>query len=633
MAPQNKRINSALERAAAIVVAAQETNGGFASLSAPDVKFNNPLVYRTTFFASLILSCLNMVDSKEAVFVKQKIVHFLLSQKSDRWSFNYWQKEASEARTSPYPDDLDDTFCALSALAGYDHSLISGGALARIIDLLTLTERQPGGPYRTWLVGPDAAAVWQDYDAAVNANVAYFLALQKVRVPGLDAFLDSKIKQQDFRSPYYPSVYPVVYFLSRAMAETNTQGLVKYLLAQTRGNNPLEVALQVSSLVRQGAGQHAQTGVEYILDTQQPDGAWGIFPFCNDPSVNRENHVAAAPALTAAFCMEALALYRNMVMRSSGTLPISSTIHDNIVSQTRKRFQGLSEPLRATGEEVLQKTLDKDRTHSITSLPSWFHQAMGKAGHDIAETLVMNLGQANLYGWMAYTIYDDVLDGQPQHALLPLANLCLREVVKIYEGLNGFAKFFHGVMDNLENANTWEVAQARDPAVLPDYGDLRQLADRSFGHALGPLALMHHAGYQEGSPEFDGIKKFFVHYLIARQLNDDAHDWQDDLGRGQVNAVAVLVMRKQQKNNPGQVPGKMESILPQLQKLFWDTAIYDICNLIDEHLAQAKIALAGVTLLEQTDLLLSMLRPLESAVSTARSETARARDFLRVYKG
>jgi hypothetical protein len=107
---------------------------------------------RTTFFPSLILLALSHFDQPEAQHIKRRTAQFLLKQKSDGWSFNYWDRKSAASRAQPYPDDLDDSFTALAALWHYQPTLIDGKALAAAAKLLIATERQEGGPYKTWLV-------------------------------------------------------------------------------------------------------------------------------------------------------------------------------------------------------------------------------------------------------------------------------------------------------------------------------------------------------------------------------------------------------------------------------------------------------------------------------------------------
>src|SRR3989344_5315036 len=116
----DKNINESIK----FLLKNQKDNGSFLSLTSlsPD-NFKNAHECQSVFSTALILSCLNALDgnnSRELLGIKQKAANFLLSQKSSNWSFNYWARGSRQAEEMPYPDDLDDTACALSAL--YKHN-------------------------------------------------------------------------------------------------------------------------------------------------------------------------------------------------------------------------------------------------------------------------------------------------------------------------------------------------------------------------------------------------------------------------------------------------------------------------------------------------------------------------------
>jgi hypothetical protein len=187
------------------------------SFSSYDQNFFGLLPERhTTFYtACSILALQNFLILPELAVFKKTATAFLLEQKSDNWSFNYWKRGSLESRNEPYPDDLDDTALALSALYILDKSFFTGDMLAQMIMLLTSAESQEGGPYFTWINPPTDAAVWKDIDNVVNANIAYLLSLQKVHLPKLNIFLKQVVQEGDFFSPYYVDGYPLVYFISR----------------------------------------------------------------------------------------------------------------------------------------------------------------------------------------------------------------------------------------------------------------------------------------------------------------------------------------------------------------------------------------------------------------------------------
>jgi hypothetical protein len=194
-------------------------------------------------------------------------------------------------------------------------------------------------------------------------------------------------------------------------------------------------------------------------------------------------------------------------------------------------------------------------------------------------------------------------------------------------------------MDDLESANAWEAHNTRFPSThplnlehLPDYANYQVLADRSFGHALGPLVILMATGFTAKSTEFQVIKTFFRHYLIARQLNDDAHDWQQDLSAGRINSVAArLLDRWGQKEQVKEVDLGDSAVITAMQTLFWEETVHETIKLVEEHLIAARTALNNCQAVEILDMFEELLRPLELAVTKARYETKRAQEFLGAY--
>jgi hypothetical protein len=642
------RISAVLPRLAAKIVHDQEPDGGFKSLSSSDEGFANAIEYRTTFFPALIAACISGQADPVLEPTKNKLTGFLLAQKGGQSSFNYWDRSSREFTEKPYPDDLDDTFCALGALAALRPSAITGEVLAGAVTLLAAAEVEPGGPYRTWLVAPDAPPVWQDVDLAVNCNIFWFLAGQKVNLPALTTFIEDHIRRSSFYSPYYPSGFPILYYLSRGYKGPLAGKAIRFLLNQktvldTWGNG-LNTALAVCALLRLGfdPGKLEQP-VEMLLGLCEA-GKFSPQPFCFDPVIKGQKYTAGAEALTAAMYLEALTLYRETVSaKKSPGIPASrkseleNKVYAASVSLVRQRFSGLVESMQVQGNKALDFMLAKDAAdQQVVLLPCFFADAC-KERDKFNQEFLARLGAAGLYGWIAYTIYDDIMDEARETELLPLANICLRETIIIYNTLEiGFQPVFERVIDKMESANAWELANTRTTATdsLPDYGDYGILADKSLGHILGPLAVVYKLGFKAASsPELLATERLFRDYLIARQLNDDAHDWQNDLQKGQVNSVAALILRDWRK----QQTGKTESadfglILPDLQRLFWNETIHEVGRLILRHTGEARQQAGQLEFLENHVFLETILEPLERAVSKAETESAKAADFLRSYR-
>ena len=631
----------------------QRRNGGFLSLSTADKNgFEKTKTYATTFFTANILNCLNSLPgSSLADSIRKKSAKFLLFQKSELWSFNYWQRNSEEARSMPYPDDLDDTFCALSALTVFNPKFITGKVLANAVKLLTVTEVKPGGPYRTWLVDKKARDVWRDTDLAVNANVAWFLSLQNINLPDLAKFFDDAIKTKSLSSIYYPNICPVVYFISRGYKGTNGKKLVRYLLSKRLANfswgNSLNTALIISALINLGFKKipELEKSLDYLLGDFNGK-CWSPYAFCLDPAKKDTPYFAGSHALTTAFCLEAMHKYLLLqkqahaeTIKKRQFTPQEDQIYRKVINLAKKRFSALGTEIKNPALEILEKTVAKDADRQIVLLPFWFRQTLRENGKFITDEQITALGLANLYGWIAYTIYDDFFDGEGKIDLLPVANIGLREVTTFYAQIlgnnNDNYKTIKKILDNIENSNAWESKYCRGvlidsklviPRQLPDFKNLRQLADKSLGHALGPVTILMLLNFKHISWQIKEILSFFTHYLIARQLNDDAHDWLEDLRAGRINSVGASILAAMDRKTIN-----LQRDERKLQKLFWNDILPHVAENIFKHTKLARLALSHIGVIEKPDLLLNLLARPEAAARQALEEAKKMRDFLSSY--
>lgn len=649
---QNK-IEKTTYQALIFLTGQQRHNGGFLSLTSADKNdFSTAKTYPTTFITANILNCLNpLPNSSLADSIKKKAVRFLLFQRSKLWSFNYWQRNSAEAELMPYPDDLDDTSCALAALANFNPALITGRALAGIVKMLAMAETKPGGPYRTWLVNKKAKAIWHDVDIAVNANVAYFLSSQKTVLPNLIELFDKAIKARKFESAYYPEVFLVVYFLSRSYTGNQNAKLIRYLLSLRQTDfswgNPLNTALAVSALVNLGFAKtrELEKSVAYILDNFN-GRSWKPCAFCLDPAQKGLTFFAGSSALTTAFCLEAMHKYLSLQkhIRELSTVnqrfsPQEERIYRKVISLAEKRFSSLTPEAKSTALEILQKTLAKDGDRQIVLLPFWFRQALGENGKSVTDEQVTALGLINLYGWITYSIYDDFFDGEGNVNFLPVANVCLREVSAGFASMFGQdksnSKLINKILDNIESANAWEYQYCRGkivdgkltvPRSLPDFKNLRQLADKSLGHSLGPVAILMLLNFKHNSWQVKELTSFFKNYLIARQLNDDAHDWLEDLHAGRINSVGASVLENFDRKTINVQRDERE-----LQRLFWGEVLPQVAQTIFKHAKAARLALSHLRVIEKPDALLNLLFKPEAAARQALEEAKKMREFLSSY--
>ena len=569
----------------------------------------------------------------------------------------------------PYPDDCDDTFCALSALYEYDRKLIDGSVIAKAVAILTATEEREGGPYFTWLAPPKDRPKWKDIDLAVNSNIAYFLSLLDVSLESIDSLVQRTIRSSKYFSPYYYSPHSVVYFISRYYRKIDKKKVIQYLLlirdlTTCTWGNPLDTALAVSALLNFGAPtKDVSKSVSWLCrldmkEVQKP------YPLVVERISKKNTYYAGSPALTVAFYLEALnkyALCFDDAEKKNGNKGTAfSSDRDARVEyifwQVKSAFFKSNAEMKNDAGYIFHKVISEDNARHISLLPYYFKKALGKTSEDISSKTIVGLGLANLYGWTAYTVYDNFFDDEGEINLLPLANKCLREVAVIFSTTTslktGFLTFFRDVMDKIDLAYRWELAECRMnpaeqikpentkavsfkiPAILPDYGSYQKLAERSLGYALGPAAILFLLEYRKGSQEIISLMDFFKHYLIAKQLNDDAHDWEEDLKRGHISSAVALLLHEWKKGNTQAKRVKMVDPvqdLPRLQKLFWYKVIPIISRIILKEVELAGKAATKVSTVENFAFFDNRLEPISKAARETLVKQKQVVEFLGTY--
>lgn len=465
-----KSIEKAIEKGINFLSNQQDEKGSFLSLTTEKVRsFKEAKKQSSVFSTCIILSCLNSLDefqnSRNLERMRQRAANFLLSQKSEHWSFNYWTRESQESKINPYPEDLDDTFFALSALWRYKAELVNADALAKAVTLLTLTEAKEGGPYQTWIVPPDADKEWKDIDLAVNSNVAYFLSLQGVSLKNISFFIESAIAKKNISSPYYSTPYSVIYFISRFYNGKKKEELVRMILEKEKKNHSwgsvLDTSLAVSSLINLGfSADKLKKSIKYIL-SQQKREKWEAYPLVVEKVIQGKKCQSGSQEITTAFCLETLQKFvtaQSDLKENSEVKDISRNrkrqqIYEDILGLFEKRMLKLGKKFEKKATKYLFDLIKKGNREDVALLSYFFNEALGENRKKVPREILVKLGLVNLYGWLAYTIYDDFLDEDGRPETLPVANVCLRELTIILSNISekikkeNFTEFFEKIID------------------------------------------------------------------------------------------------------------------------------------------------------------------------------------------
>lgn len=649
MSKTNNAIKLSLKKGLHFLGQTQKKDGSFESLTSPQLDFNSASTTNSIFPTCLILSSLaNLPASK----IQARCAQFLLKQKSPAWTFNYWKRNSADSKRTPYPEDLDDTFCALSALMKYDKNIISGQALAKIVALLNSLETKEGGPYRTWITTTQASSDWKDVDLAVNSNIAYFLSLNDVFLPNLIHLADAAIAENNYASPYYASPYSVIYFISRFYPGQQKQKLINYLRKKknpkNHWNNPLDTALAISALINLGySAKLLEKPVHYLITQQKKSGPWPAVPFVVELIKDKKKYYSGSDALTTAFCLEALQKYLSAQQKKSSTDNLinrqEEKIKQKIILLFKKRFSRLDKDCQKILWQRAQKTMSHDKNNRITLLAWQFKQALGKKGKSIPEKFIVALGLANWCGWLGYEIYDDFLDEEGVADQLPVANLCYQALVLLFSSLTNKPKeliFFQQVLEKIEAANFWETTHCRAkiiqdellfPSTWPDYKNNNFLFEKSLGHALGPIFILFFLDYSPDSSPVTSLLNYFRFYLMAKQLQDDAHDWQTDVRKGFLTPVVSQVLVQYQKKHRVKKIS-LKKHMASLQKIFWHQTVVEIYDQILDCVKKSRKSLAKIDLLEKHEALHAPLDIIEKSAQHTLQEQKNMVEFLKSYK-
>lgn len=252
---------------------------------------------------------------------------------------------------------------------------------------------------------------------------------------------------------------------------------------------------------------------------------------CIDPMTKDGSSYAWSTAVAAACAIEALDLLEETRRRptASAAKIEAPAAHRRIAGA----LASLGPDMSAFASDTLRRIAATDADGRLTGGA----RAMARsAGWDLPEAFFAAAEDATVAGWAAYTLLDDALDGDTAaiHAL-PAATALLRRVGSAYAAAlpPGFQSVVHRLLDRVDAANAWEIRNARGAAPPSFPADPSWLGERSVAHALAFLATFCAAsGATADDPRLDRITTAFLHALAARQIDDDLHDWQEDLAQG-----------------------------------------------------------------------------------------------------
>ena len=324
-------IDAAIARGAAFLAQEQRPDGGIPGYYRDPGA--DPFPCTDIFPATILAHALAFVP--EAAEVREKAVDFLVAEVTHEGLWNFLPRSAPQR--SWFPDDVDDTVCATSALR-------AAGRPVPQNELLLMANRNREGLFHTWFAANQRRAGWRilsplrkcsrrarqllrrpspwnvdrffddtgasphDVDGVVNANALFHLGRRNETEP-IISYLESILRAGDEAhcDKWYRNRFTVLYFFARALVPLSEKAadLLRARLAAAAPETPMEHASALCAQDQCGLDPDPEL-VRALLATQSESGSWPA-----EPIYWGDDRYWAADAVTTALALEALARCRS----------------------------------------------------------------------------------------------------------------------------------------------------------------------------------------------------------------------------------------------------------------------------------------------------------------------------------
>lgn len=515
------------------------------------------------------------------------VTNYILQNRRSSFNWNMWsQPQPKELPT--YPDDLDDTIAAYHAL----HLLgaLQAADYARLTKTLIATEVKPGGPYRTWIVPPEADKVWLDVDPCVNAAVGAFACELGLELPGLTEYLLQCLQDDKLDSPYYPNRHVTLWQYSR-ISQLKNHELLRVEISKYLDSPTFPLLLAARNI-----------GLPYTvsLDPNKPEALCyeyrektiedSVFNGCSAFSMAAD-HILHLPLPTD----KEVTPQSNMVEKKDDNIALRK--HATAYLRT------LAKPHRQVSKKYFTAVLGQQGV--TTAFADLVYSSLPKNKQKmISNKTLETLRFATLLGWVSYTMLDQAYD-EGDRQLIPTGvflNRAMRQKFEEACSKPEFLCWLDKTLATMDAANAQEIILNNQRKPL----SLIELGQRALGHAAASMAILFICDIPT-----EDFATFALHYLVARQLDDDAHDWQKDRENKQLTPVGYWLSQHLGKNDDP-------------AEIFWKQIIDLVASSVHEHTQISFQALQKmqdqIDISQLTNLLFSHDRAMQRALAK-REET------------
>jgi hypothetical protein len=276
--------------------------GEFRTYASPSIDMKRTFFDSAIFATTFVLYSIARIPYPCVTVMTNKAVSFLTEELRGFGLFQYYSSK--NARSIDF--DLDDTACASVALLR-SHPFVVRGYNVRYF----IKNRNQDGLFYTWVGG---AALANDVDSVVNANVVFYLGECEETKSGCQYLIDTIMNGHESDSyHYYLDNMTLYYAVSRAYAHSTSwlsrarTAIIEKILQSSRDDgsfgDELATACAVCSLANFEYDNvtRLRDAASYLERQQSADGSWRRVAMFHGSGV-----YYGSEELTTALCLEAL---------------------------------------------------------------------------------------------------------------------------------------------------------------------------------------------------------------------------------------------------------------------------------------------------------------------------------------
>jgi len=501
--------------------------------------------FQVNFPVGFVLHTFSYINNDEFIGFKKTLITYLKEEVKD-YSFNYFTKKFNQTNTEfLLPDDLDDTSLLLSSLTR-NNVPIDPKFFIKIINL----ETSEGGPYISWYISKKPKyAKWMDIDPVINAHLLYLCSLNNIKLKSTEEYIIKCFKENKLNSPYYSGELFFMFYLAKYLASSNNAEIRKLLVKKVKKLifkklNKIDKILYGLTINYLGEKLSSDKFKE-ITSFQERDGSVSEFAICTDYPYDGAQTYTSNKAVITALWLELIIKQKDISKVKPHTLSKGkvNSIYKIISKRTKKLIN--TELDKTIFKSFILDKYPLDAEYKVINLPISIALDLKPLLKEEDINLLSVFCTAGYFGWIAYTILDDYLDNKTWSPVGPIINLLNRLQYKYLDNLfnnrkiskeilNGFLVtdeyYYNEAIQTLRNIKSYTYIEKRMQAFLTIMKFLPLLLEKREHKRIGNL-----------------LYKLLRNIQIIDQLNDDAHDWEEDIGKNIITYVTSKLINQDKK--------------------------------------------------------------------------------------